>query len=115
MKLLLIRIFCENAYTLKWGKPWAQTHEDWDRLVVSLEFYSQEISRLQDYSIPDRAGTHRHQMIYEPAGVAVAFLAWNFPLLNQSFKFGPAMAAGCPLIISPSELTPVSAYAVGML
>jgi succinate-semialdehyde dehydrogenase/glutarate-semialdehyde dehydrogenase len=97
------------------GKPWAQTHEDWDRLVASLEFYSYEISRLQDYSISDRAGTHSHRMVYEPAGVAVAFLAWNFPLLNLAFKIGPAMAAGCPLIIRPSELTPVSAYAVGML
>ena len=97
------------------GKPWAQTHEDWDRLVASLEFYSHEISRLHDYGIPDRAGTHNHQMVYEPAGVAVAYLAWNFPLLNLAFKIGPAMAAGCPLIIRPSELTPVSAYAVGML
>ena len=107
--------FLRECVHFEMGKPWTQTHEDWDRLVVSLEFYSQEIARLQDYSIPDRAGTHSHRMIYEPAGVAVAFLAWNFPLLNLAFKIGPAMAAGCPLIIRPSELTPVSAYAVGML
>ena len=107
--------FLRECVHFEMGKPWAQTHEDWDRLVVSLEFYSQEISRLQDYSIPDRAGTHRHQMIYEPAGVAVAFLAWNFPLLNLAFKIGPAMAAGCPLIIRPSELTPVSAYALSLI
>ena len=54
-------------------------------------------------------------MIYEPAGVAVAFLAWNFPLLNLAFKIGPAMATGCPLIIRPSDLTPASAHTWGML
>jgi succinate-semialdehyde dehydrogenase/glutarate-semialdehyde dehydrogenase len=97
------------------GKPWAQTHEDWDRLVASLDYYAEEIARVQDYSLPDRAGSHSHRMVHEPAGVAVAFLAWNFPLLNLAFKVGPAMAAGCPIIIRPSEQTPLSAYAVGAL
>jgi succinate-semialdehyde dehydrogenase/glutarate-semialdehyde dehydrogenase len=97
------------------GKPWAQTEEDWDRLVASLDFYAEEIARLHDYSLTDRAGTHTHRMVYEPAGVAVAFLAWNFPLLNLAFKIGPAMAAGCPIIIRPSDATPISGYAVGAL
>ena len=97
------------------GKPWSQTEEDWDRLVASLDFYAEEIARIQDYGLADRAGTHQHRMVYEPAGVAVAFLAWNFPLLNLAFKIGPAMAAGCPIIIRPSEATPISAYAVGAL
>ncbi|WP_299892465.1 NAD-dependent succinate-semialdehyde dehydrogenase [uncultured Ruegeria sp.] len=97
------------------GKPWAETHEDWDRLVVSLDFYAEEIARILDYGLIDRAGTHAHRMVYEPAGVAVAYLAWNFPLLNLAFKIGPAMAAGCPIIIRPSEATPISAYAVGSL
>ncbi|MFV1800277.1 NAD-dependent succinate-semialdehyde dehydrogenase [Phaeobacter sp. Ay1a-4a] len=97
------------------GKPWAQTEEDWDRLVASLEFYAEEIARLHDYGLADRAGTHSHRMVYEPAGVALAFLAWNFPLLNLAFKIGPAMAAGCPIIIRPSDATPISAYAVGAL
>ena len=97
------------------GKPWAQTEEDWDRLVASLDFYAEEIVRLHDYSLTDRAGTHTHRMVYEPAGVAVAFLAWNFPLLNLAFKIGPAMAAGCPIIIRPSDATPISAYAVSAL
>ncbi|MEM6658635.1 MAG: NAD-dependent succinate-semialdehyde dehydrogenase [Pseudomonadota bacterium] len=97
------------------GKPWAQTEEDWDRLVASLVYYAEEIARLHDYNLTDRAGTHTHRMVYEPAGVAVAFLAWNFPLLNLAFKIGPAMAAGCPIIIRPSDATPISAYAVGAL
>lgn len=97
------------------GKPWAQTQEDFDSLKNSLAFYSEEIARFHDFGLADRAGTHAHRLVYEPAGVAVAFLAWNFPLLNLAFKIGPAMAAGCPIIIRPSNDTPISAYAVGEL
>ena len=54
-------------------------------------------------------------MINHPAGVAVAYLAWNFPLLNVGFKLGPALAAGCSLIIKPSSLSPLSAYLLGKI
>lgn len=97
------------------GKPWSSTQEDFDSLVNSLQFYSDEIVRIRDENLPDRAGTHTHRLVHEPVGVAVAFIAWNFPLLNLAFKIGPAMAAGCPIIVRPSELTPISAYAVGEL
>ncbi len=97
------------------GKPWAGTQEDVDSLKNSLAFYAEEITRVHDIMLPDRAGTHTHRLVHEPAGVALAYLAWNFPLLNLAFKLGPAMAAGCPIIIRPSEQTPISAYAVGEL
>lgn len=97
------------------GKPWAATQEDFDSLKNSLQFYSEEIARVHDEILADRAGTHQHRLVHEPLGVAVAFIAWNFPLLNLAFKIGPAMAAGCPIIIRPSVETPISAYAVGEL
>lgn len=97
------------------GKPWANTAEDLDSLKDSLAFYAEEIARVHDTALADRAGTHSHLLVHEPVGVAVAFLAWNFPLLNLAFKIGPAMAAGCPIIIRPSEQTPISAYAVAAL
>lgn len=97
------------------GKPWGNTQEDFDSLKNSLAFYAEEITRVHDTSIADRAGTHTHRLVHEPVGVALAFIAWNFPLLNLAFKLGPAMAAGCPIIIRPSEQTPISAYAVGEL
>ena len=97
------------------GKPWAATQEDFDSLKNSLQFYAEEIARMRDEYLPDRAGTHTHRLVHEPLGVALAFIAWNFPLLNLAFKIGPAMAAGCPIIIRPSVATPISAYAVGEL
>ncbi|WP_136659742.1 aldehyde dehydrogenase family protein [Nitratireductor sp. XY-223] len=100
---------------LEMGKNWAGTQEDFDSLVNSLQFYAEEISRLRPEALVDREGTHSHSLVYEPVGVAVAFIAWNFPLLNLAFKIGPAMAAGCPIVIKPSFKSPLSAYAVGEL
>jgi succinate-semialdehyde dehydrogenase/glutarate-semialdehyde dehydrogenase len=97
------------------GKPWAGTQEDFNSLKDSLAYYADEIGRIADIPLVDRAGTHQHRLVHEPIGVALAFIAWNFPLLNLAFKIGPAMAAGCPIIIRPSEQTPISAYAVGEL
>ena len=79
------------------GKPWAQTHEDWDRGVASLDFYSEEIERFHDGGLADRSGTHSHRMGYERAGGVVAVLAWQCPLLNLAVELGPEVAAGCTL------------------
>ena len=100
---------------LEMGKPWAGTYEDYEALVNSLEFYADEIEKLQPEPLADFDGTHGHTLYREPAGVVGAFLAWNFPLLNLAFKLGPAMAAGCPIVLKPSLKTPLSAYAVGEL
>ncbi len=97
------------------AKPWGGTQEDFDLLERALAFYAEEIARVRDEILLDRAGTHQHRLVHEPIGVAVAYLAWNFPLLNLAYKIAPAMAAGCPIIIRPSAATPISAYAVGEL
>lgn len=97
------------------GKPWAGTREDFESLCNSLHFYSEEITRMRPENLPDRDGAFDHKLVYQPVGVAVAFIAWNFPLLNLAFKIGPALAAGCPIIIRPSSATPISAYGVGEL
>lgn len=97
------------------GKTWEQSEEDVQSLLDSLEFYAREVNRFAPEELPDAAGTHRHELVYEPVGVVVAFIAWNFPLLNLAFKIGPAMAAGCPIIIKPSVKSPLAAYAVGEL
>lgn len=98
---------------LEMGKPWAATAEDFEALVNSLDFYAEEIARIQPQPMADSEGTHEHLLLRQPIGVVGAFLAWNFPLLNLAFKIGPAMAAGCPIIIKPSLKTPLSAYAFG--
>lgn len=100
---------------LETGKTWDATEEDFTSLVSSLDFYAEEISRRRPENLVDRDGSHRHTLAWEPVGVVAAFIAWNFPLLNLAFKIGPAMAAGCPIVIKPSFKSPLAAYAVGEL
>ena len=95
------------------GKTYNQAFEDYETVVNALEWYPQEMLHRRDVIIPDPDGTHAHQIIAKPAGVAVGYLAWNFPLLNFGFKLGPALAAGCTLILKPSANAPLSAYLIG--
>lgn len=95
------------------GKPWEATAEDYETVVNALEWYAQEMQHMRDVILPDVENTHRHQIISQPAGVVVAFLAWNFPLLNVGFKLGPALASGCTIILRPSSSSPLSAYVLG--
>ncbi len=97
------------------GKTWEQAEEDVVSLLNALGFYAEEILRMRGEILPDAEGTHEHKLVREPLGVVVAYLAWNFPLLNLAFKLGPSLAAGCAIIIKPSSETPISALMVGAL
>ena len=101
------------AVMFEMGKPWEATAEDYETVVNALEWYAHEMAHSRDVILTDVEDTHRHQIISQPLGVAVAFLAWNFPLLNVGFKLGPALAAGCTLILRPSSSSPLSAYVLG--
>ncbi|OLQ87921.1 NAD-dependent succinate-semialdehyde dehydrogenase [Vibrio panuliri] len=103
-----------NCVHYETGKTWKDTEEDFKLLVDSLDYYSKNITNyLNPEIIKDTDYTHKIKK--SPVGVVVAYLAWNFPLLNIGYKLGPAMASGCPIIIKPSSKTPLSAYAVGKI
>ena len=104
-----------SAMVYEMGKTYAGAWEDIEGLINGLEWYPAAMKNLRDEQIPDYESTHTHKMVHQPAGVAVAYLAWNFPLLNVGFKIGPALAAGCSLIIKPSEYSPLSAYLLGKI
>ena len=103
----------QEAVMHEMGKTWESAAEDIESLINALEWYPQEMLHRRDQIIPDPDGTHRHLLVSEPRGVVVGILAWNFPLLNLSFKLGPALASGCSIILKPSKESPVSAYIVG--
>lgn len=102
-----------TAMVHEMGKTYAGAYEDIEALTNALEWYPAAMKNLREEQIPDYEHTHTHKMISKPAGVAVAYLAWNFPLLNVGFKIGPALAAGCSIVIKPSMLSPLSTYMVG--
>lgn len=103
----------KTAMVHEMGKTYGGADEDIEAVVNALEWYPAAMKNLREEQIPDYENTHTHKMISKPAGVAVAYLAWNFPLLNVGFKLGPALAAGCSLIIKPSTLSPLSTYMIG--
>ena len=102
-----------SAMVHEMGKTYGGAWEDIEAVVNALDWYPAAMKNLRDEQIPDYENTHTHKIIQQPAGVAVAYLAWNFPLLNVGFKLGPALAAGCSIIIKPSSLSPLSAYMIG--
>ncbi len=102
-----------EAVMYEMGKTYNQAVEDYETVINALEWYPQEMLHRRDEIIPDPDGTHAHRIITQPAGVAIGYLAWNFPLLNLGFKIGPALAAGCTLILKPSANAPLSAYLIG--
>ncbi|WP_109831746.1 aldehyde dehydrogenase family protein [Reichenbachiella versicolor] len=112
-KILANSDLLREAIMHEMGKTWESSEEDLTSITDSLQFYSEEIKTRDDIEIEDRAGTHTHYLKHQPLGVSVAFLAYNFPLLNLGFKLGPALAAGCSVILKPSEFSPLSAYMIG--
>ena len=104
-----------SSIVYEMGKTYDAAWEDIEAVVNALEWYPNAMKNLRDEQIPDYENTHTHKMIQQPAGVAVAYLAWNFPLLNVGFKLGPALASGCSIIIKPSALSPLSAYILGKI
>ena len=115
-KILENEVLLRKAISYEMGKPYSATAEDIESITNSLEYYADVID---DFVKPEKIAvndeTHNHKLISKPIGVVVAYLAWNFPLLNAGFKIGPALVSGCSLILKPSELSPVSLYIIGNL
>lgn len=98
---------------LEMGKSWSSTKGDYSMLLDSLDYYAKLIQQKSLTDESQSVSDYRHQIQRQPIGVVVAFLAWNFPLLNIAYKIGPAMAAGCPIVIKPSLKTSLSACMFG--
>ena len=113
-KILENEVLLRKAISYEMGKPYSATAEDIESITNSLKYYADIID---DFVKPNKIAvndeTHNHKLVSKPIGVVVAYLAWNFPLLNAGFKIGPALASGCSLILKPSELSPVSLYIIG--
>jgi len=98
-----------GTLSVEQGKPIAEALGE---VLVSadvLEWYAEEGRRTYGRIIPGRAATLRHHTQLEPVGPAAAFTPWNFPALTPARKIGGALAAGCSLVLKPSEETPGTA------
>lgn len=97
------------------GKPQDNAEYDFGMLGNCLRFFVEEVERLDQPVLHDPDGRFMHYMLRQPLGVCVGMLAWNFPLLNVAYKIGPALAAGCSVILKPSTETPLASLEVAYL
>ncbi|WP_174280392.1 NAD-dependent succinate-semialdehyde dehydrogenase, partial [Sphingomonas bacterium] len=97
--------------TLEQGKPFGEAKGEALYAAALLDYHAAEGLRVQGRVLPRPAGT-RSLVLHQPVGVVAAFCAWNFPIMNVVRKLAPALAAGCAIIIKPSEETAGSACEV---
>jgi succinate-semialdehyde dehydrogenase/glutarate-semialdehyde dehydrogenase len=98
-----------RVMTLEQGKPLLESRGEIGYAASFVEWFAEEGKRVYGETIPASFPDKRILMIKRPVGVAAAITPWNFPAAMITRKLAPALAAGCAMVIKPSELTPLSA------
>ncbi|PAW07576.1 NAD-dependent succinate-semialdehyde dehydrogenase [Vibrio sp. V1B] len=101
-----------NIITLEQGKSLTESRGEVAYGASFVEWFAEEAKRTYGEVIPAPAVDRRLSTIKQPVGVCTAITPWNFPIAMITRKAAPALAAGCGMIIKPSELTPLTALAV---
>jgi succinate-semialdehyde dehydrogenase/glutarate-semialdehyde dehydrogenase len=101
--------------TAEQGKPLAEARGEILYGAGFIEWYAEEGKRLYGEVIPTNVNDRRLLTIRQPVGIAAAITPWNFPSAMILRKAGPALAAGCPMIVKPADETPLSATALAEL
>ena len=101
--------------TAEQGKPFAEAKGEVAYGASFVEWFAEEAKRVNGETLPPFDNNRRLTVIKQPIGVCAAITPWNFPLAMITRKVAPALAAGCPVVIKPAELTPLTALAAAEL
>src|SRR6188474_2244374 len=101
--------------TTEQGKPLAESRGEVAYAASFLEWFGEEAKRVYGDTIPGHQPDKRIVVIKQPIGVAACITPWNFPLAMITRKAGPAIAAGCTVVLKPASQTPFSALALAEL
>ncbi|MBJ7314011.1 NADP-dependent succinate-semialdehyde dehydrogenase [Rugamonas sp. CCM 8940] len=101
--------------TAEQGKPLAEAKGEIVYAASFIEWFAEEGKRVSGDTMQSPWPDRRIVVTKEPIGVCAAITPWNFPAAMITRKVGPALAAGCPIIVKPAELTPFSALALAVL
>ncbi|MFM0300886.1 NAD-dependent succinate-semialdehyde dehydrogenase [Paraburkholderia sediminicola] len=101
--------------TLEQGKPLAEARGEVGYAASFFEWFAEEAKRSYGDVIPSPNPNAKIIVTREPVGVVAAITPWNFPLAMITRKAAPALAAGCTMVLKPSEETPLSAFALAVL
>jgi succinate-semialdehyde dehydrogenase/glutarate-semialdehyde dehydrogenase len=101
--------------TTEQGKPLAESRGEVAYAASFLEWFGEEAKRVYGDTIPGHQADKRLVVIKQPIGVVACITPWNFPLAMITRKSGPALAAGCTVVLKPASQTPFSALALAEL
>jgi len=101
--------------TAEQGKPLAEAKGEIAYAASFIEWFAEEGKRVSGETLQSPWPDRRLVVLKEPIGVCAAITPWNFPAAMITRKAGPALAAGCPMVVKPAESTPFSALALALL
>jgi succinate-semialdehyde dehydrogenase/glutarate-semialdehyde dehydrogenase len=101
--------------TTEQGKPLAEAKGEVISNAAYIEWFAEEAKRIDGDVIPAAHPSQRIVVIKQPVGVCAAITPWNFPNGMITRKVGPALAAGCTMVLKPAAQTPLSAFALAVL
>jgi len=98
--------------TAEQGKPFAEARGEIGYAASFIEWFAEEGKRVYGETIPAPVSNQRIVVTKEPVGVCAAITPWNFPAAMITRKAGPALAAGCTMVVKPASQTPLTALAM---
>jgi succinate-semialdehyde dehydrogenase / glutarate-semialdehyde dehydrogenase len=101
-----------TAITREQGKPLDEARGEVRKLISMLHFYAEEATRTLGQTIPNAQDGFISIVEKEPVGVVAGIAPWNYPVELIGWKLAAALAAGCAIVVKPSEYTPGSAVAL---
>ena len=94
--------------SLNVGKPISSMEEEIGFAVDNLRFFAGGARFLEGRAAGEYLAGYTSMLRRDPLGVVASITPWNYPLMMAAWKVGPALAAGCTVVLKPSELTPLS-------
>src|SRR3712207_1675412 len=101
--------------TTEQGKPLPEAKGEVISNAAYIEWFAEEAKRIDGDVIPGASPSQRIVVLKQPVGVCAAITPWNFPNGMITRKVGPALAAGCTMVLKPAAQTPLSALALAVL
>ncbi|WP_245954964.1 NAD-dependent succinate-semialdehyde dehydrogenase [Paenibacillus flagellatus] len=101
--------------TLEQGKPLQEAVGEVLYANSFVSWFAEEAKRVYGQTVPASAPNKRILVLKQPVGIVAAITPWNFPAAMITRKVGPAIAAGCTVVVKPSEFTPLTAYKLAEL
>jgi succinate-semialdehyde dehydrogenase/glutarate-semialdehyde dehydrogenase len=101
--------------TAEQGKPLAESKGEVAYGAAFIDWFADEAKRAYGHTIPSPMPGKRLASIKQPIGVCAAIAPWNFPIAMITRKVGPALAAGCTVVVKPAAETPLCALAIARL